>query len=683
MGRLNFAFVIFLVTFLAVFIRNFPTVKTSSLQERLVFVSGLIMGVITSVSPLVVEREILQEGNLITEYGSGYWLFVAYFFLMLGISLVYLIKGMSLKDKVLAQQNKVLLIAVLSSVVLGSITNIIVPILFRSTEWFEVEQYILLQNFGSFVVLTFGVPITYSIFKYQFLDTRLVLGRGLYYSTMIFLLYILFYSITLIERYLWGDVLKVNSYIWGTVLAFLSILVIDRARDFLLRYLRKSIVNPFYDSENYLTILKQKLGDALTIEELTNVAIKVLEEVFQPKQLEIYVYSDRHSISECFSKTSALNQKEIESLIKKAFRSKKKLPLISLDRVEVDNKMQEIYEREYPQIFRYMCQNHLKLFIPIDKGKEKLGAILIGEKQNATRYNTTDIKFIQEAEDNLAWALSRAFLHEQVKDFNETLQQKVEEATKELQQKIKELEDMHEREQDMLDIMGHELRTPMTIIKNGVTLINMLIENDKVDALDPKVEEQVENIERAMRREIGLIEMMLDVTKLGAGKLDLNITEVDLAQIVGEVKLAFGEKAKEKGLDLVVEYDVEKDWCVNGDSLKIHQVVDNLVSNAIKYTKEGSVIVTLEEEGDQIRCSIEDTGVGISDKDKEHLGEKFYRANNYVGDSRDNSVVRPGGSGLGLYVVFGLVEAMGGKIEVESEVGEGSTFSFVLDKCGD
>ena len=112
------------------------------------------------------------------------------------------------------------------------------------------------------------------------------------------------------------------------------------------------------------------------------------------------------------------------------------------------------------------------------------------------------------------------------------------------------------------------------------------------------------------------------------------------------------------------------------------EVLNNLISNAVKYTKQGEVLVKARDFGGFIEVSVADTGNGIAKEDIPKLGQKFYRVTNYIKskDSDDFDIVRPGGTGLGLYVSFNLIKKMGGDIRVESEVGKGSKFVFTLPK---
>jgi len=130
---------------------------------------------------------------------------------------------------------------------------------------------------------------------------------------------------------------------------------------------------------------------------------------------------------------------------------------------------------------------------------------------------------------------------------------------------------------------------------------------------------------------------------------------------------------EEKGIKFVSNVDPNTPN-VYADRVRVVEILNNLISNAIKYTQQGQVTVTTKYDENFVTVIIQDTGKGIPKENLPKLGEKFYRIDNYLG----SEIVRPGGTGLGLYVTFGLVRLMGGDIWVESEMDKGSTFTFTL-----
>ncbi|MBN1373910.1 hypothetical protein JW962_01060 [Candidatus Dojkabacteria bacterium] len=348
-----------------------------------------------------------------------------------------------------------------------------------------------------------------------------------------------------------------------------------------------------------------------------------------------------------------------------------------LERMEINQV--DSFKPSVKSVFGLMTNRKIDVIMPLNKNDELFGLVLLKDLQIVlTPQNFELLSLLQQ---NFSIAVSRALLYEEVQEFSKTLQKKVDAATVEIRDKMEKMKEMRRRERDMLDIMGHELRTPLTIIKNASSMIDYY-ETNKMITLDPIVKEQFVNIKEAMNREINLVETMLAATKIDANKIELNLEVVNLNEIIRQTKLAFDHTAKEKGLKLTFKYDKRKNWLVVGDKLRVQEVLDNLVSNAVKYTMEGSVTVTIKEKEYSVECSVTDTGVGVSASDIKNLGKKFFRASPYVNgkEGKGSDVIRPGGTGLGLYVTFGLIKAMGGRIRIESTLGKGSTFTFTLPK---
>ncbi|HVX92606.1 MAG TPA: GAF domain-containing sensor histidine kinase [Candidatus Dojkabacteria bacterium] len=260
----------------------------------------------------------------------------------------------------------------------------------------------------------------------------------------------------------------------------------------------------------------------------------------------------------------------------------------------------------------------------------------------------------------------------------------------ELAQKNMELAAARKRERDMMDIIGHELRTPLSIIRITIGLLNEKIKKVKDGNEQEDWNKYVVRIDEALEREVTLLETMLSSTKIESNKMELHMEKVEINRVIQDSILAMGNKAQKKGL--MLKYAPSSmNLAVYGDQIRFAEVVDNLVLNAIKYTEKGSVEIKTNEEGEFVTISITDTGIGIPEAEIPHLGEKFYRVGQYTEsvqnretrehiENDDISVVRPGGTGLGLYVSFNLVRLMGGEIIVKSSEGKGSTFTVKLPK---
>mgnify|MGYP003278076745 CR=1 FL=1 len=222
---------------------------------------------------------------------------------------------------------------------------------------------------------------------------------------------------------------------------------------------------------------------------------------------------------------------------------------------------------------------------------------------------------------------------------------------------------------DFLSRMSHEIRTPMNAI-SGMTTIAKSVLDDR-----EKTRECLEKIESANTYLIGLINDILDMSRIESGKMELRYDSVDLAALLCDLEAMFRDQAAEKGLALEFENGYRKRRCLNADSLRLSQVLVNIIGNAVKFTDQGSVVVRIETVNEEpnavLRFSVTDTGIGIEEAAMTRIFNAFEQA-----DSGTASLY--GGTGLGLSISSRLVQMMGGTLEVRSEIGKGSEFFFTL-----
>lgn len=216
---------------------------------------------------------------------------------------------------------------------------------------------------------------------------------------------------------------------------------------------------------------------------------------------------------------------------------------------------------------------------------------------------------------------------------------------------------------EVLAIVAHDLRTPLDAILTSVAFL-MDVEHS---------EEERQRLLSVMRRSVSgmhrLIDDLLDVARMESGAFTVDLHPCDLGAVASDVVEQFRGQAVNAGLSL--ECNIERNGLTaTADKHRIAQVLQNLVGNALKFTPSGGRVTVAVTRGDKagVRCSVADTGAGIARDDLSRLFERFWQARRY----------RRGGAGLGLAIARGIVEAHGAQLEVESELGAGSTFRFHL-----
>jgi signal transduction histidine kinase len=312
----------------------------------------------------------------------------------------------------------------------------------------------------------------------------------------------------------------------------------------------------------------------------------------------------------------------------------------------------KIVKTKYPDIIRILMTGHADLQAAED-------AINLGGVYRFINkpWNPDELKsVVRQGIRHYDLVIENRKLFESAKAKNEELEI--------LNQKLK---GMYETHKEFTSTVSHELRTPLASIKSTVDLV--------LDgAPGPLTEDQIKFLTKTKRnvdRLHRLINDILDLTKLESGKVPLNSALNDMNAVIQEDVEIYQQAAKDKGLYLKVDIKDEIPRLAF-DIDKMHQVLNNLIGNAIKFTDQGGVTVVLvsHRQRNYIEIQVHDTGKGISDEDIKKLFRKFQQ----LGDSRHHV----GGTGLGLAICKEIVQRHGGKIWVESEIGRGSVFKFVL-----
>jgi len=263
---------------------------------------------------------------------------------------------------------------------------------------------------------------------------------------------------------------------------------------------------------------------------------------------------------------------------------------------------------------------------------------------------------------------------EQLKALNTEFQQQSTELNQqniELEYRRQQVEEANRLKSQFLSNMSHELRTPL----NSVNTLSRVLISQAGERLSPEENSYLEIIERNGKHLLSLINDILDLSKIEAGKMDLHFTRFALAAAIDSVVESLIPLAREKGIALEIKLP-ESLPLIESDEAKVHQILENIIANAVKYTEKGKVCVSVLQHQNHFNIKVEDTGIGISTKDISSIFEEFRQA--------DGTTTRKfEGTGLGLSIAYKAARLLGGDVKVSSVIGQGSVFTVQIPvSCG-
>ena len=285
----------------------------------------------------------------------------------------------------------------------------------------------------------------------------------------------------------------------------------------------------------------------------------------------------------------------------------------------------------------------------VARGRQPVG-VLVGQSRTPRAFTADEITLAEEFATGAAIAIENARLFEEV------------------QKKTRELAEAYEAKSDFLNMMAHELKTPLNVILGNTQLIKDGYYGDVGAGVGKGLETTARNAQSLLK----LINETLDLARLEARRVPVRIEEFSLRILLDELQSSFTPLVREKGLDLKFDSD-EADFKLNTDRDKVHTILQNLIGNAVKYTDQGRVelAVSRDQNSPALQIVVRDTGIGIKSEELGRIFEPFQMV-----DGLDRE--KYPGSGLGLSLVHRLVHLLKGEINVESEPGRGSTFTVML-----
>jgi signal transduction histidine kinase len=633
-------------TLLYCFIRSYigkPLSNKSLVGLSLLFVIGFIL----NMSDLMIQEAWGEHIGIAVNRST--YLYLAY----IGVVALIFLAGnyqllktsMRTKQKKEKASNWLLTLGFFQAVVVLVVANTI----FAST--------VQLQAIIPISLLIMSIIIGLAIIKYQLFDIKLAVVRTVTYALSLLTLSVVYYGSAYVVSVIifHGNVSSsVSVSPINITLAILLAFIFQPIKRFFDKITNKIFYKDNYSTDDFFAQLNNTLTQTTDLRSLLERVAHEIGTTLKGEQAFFFLYTNSEHYVSAGTEHHKHMPRDDALKLNEYYKEDSGVTVASL--LEPNN-----------PIRRLMISHRIELVLPLMRDEKIIGYLCLGDHLNSS-YTKRDIRVLNTISDELVIAIQNALAVQEIREINASLKQRISNATKELRANNKVLRQLDKVKDDFISMASHQLRTPLTSVKG---YLSMVIEGDagRITGSQKKLLGQAfigsENM-------VHLINDFLNVSRLQTGKFVIERTSVDLSELVQQEIDSLVPNAKARNMKL--KYKKPKKFpMMDLDEGKIRQVVMNFADNAIYYSHEHSDIkVSLfVENKDTVVFTVKDSGIGVPEKEREQLFNKFYRASNA-------RVKRPDGTGVGIYLAKKVVGALDGQIIFESVEGEGSTFGFRL-----
>jgi signal transduction histidine kinase len=650
-GRLNFVFTETLAFFGFYFGYYFPR-KIIVIRKpfHVIFFLWLIfLTAITLFTDLIDKNEVIEEEkNIITKFGPLYYLFVIHVVaLLIGMVVLPISKYKSAKLNREKQQIKYLTFGTALLIIFGITTNILMPFVFNN---YSAQS---LGPLWLFFLLGFT---SYAIIKHQLLDIRVVIQKSLVYSAVLALIVGLYISLIFVLGFFFQQMTDMAVILAAGITTVVSIYGAPLIEKYFRRKTDRVFFKDKYDYSQAIYELSEILNRNIDLEILLKDFSARLKDILKVKSVNV-VIPEKNLMSTENNGLVPIPEKIPANVIKEIEKEGEALLLLSeigtmLTRAKAEHRSKDYFEAlTQAEYFGKKYGFAATVAVLLDEKLE--GLIMLGKKLSGDPFSAEDTKLLKTVAYQAAVALEKTRLFEQVKKYSGQLEKKVAARTA-------EIKGLQERQKQMMLEIGHGLQTPLTIIKGEISMLQREEgDRDKFSAL-----------EKSIDRISKFIYDMLRLARLESDAPRVKNEKIDLSELLRELIESFKIITEEKGI--AIGSEIEDEIQIYGNRNELEELFMNLVSNSVKCLDEKrlqKIEIQLRRETDYAIATIADTGIGIGAEHLPLIFTRFYRIN-------DGSRPDKRGTGLGLAISKEIVEHHGGRIEVQSRIGQGTKFTI-------
>lgn len=603
---------------------------------------------LVSLTPLVVSGIRRQGEVYAVEFGPLMWLYA--------VGLMFMVSFMMISIFIGVKSNKGLRRQQLVNVGIG--IGLTVPlVVFLSFIFPTLTGIFYVTEFG----ITPGAILVFSLYhgivKYRLFDIRLAMVRAGAYALTLLTLSLIYYYLAFIISVLYINDSSHSSFSADPINVFLALIlafVFQPIKKLFDKFTNKLFYKDNYNSDEFFSMINQIAAQTTNMVELLRNSSNEIKQTIKLEQVFFSVIKKDGSI--VTAGTNRHNKIPSEDVNFLNDYTKNGLNKLFLPDILSDNNAR-----------RLMISHRIELILPLVISDELVGYMCLGDKKSSS-FTSRDISVLKTASDELTIAIKNSLAVQEIRDLNDSLQQKISNATKELRASNAQLQRLDKAKDEFVSMASHQLRTPLTTVKG---YISMVVEGDAGE-ITSEQRRLLDEAFMSSERMVNLINDFLNVSRIQTGKFLIDKHETNLGELVKQEIDRLKSTADSRKLEFI--YKKPKDFPImNIDEAKIREVVMNFAGNALYYSHEGAKIdVKLHvDENNQAIFEIVDTGIGVSLEEQSRLFTKFYRASNAKRQ-------RPDGTGVGLFLAKKVISAHGGKVLFSSVEGKGSTFGFSL-----
>ena len=682
-GRMVFVFGLLMGGGFLLFAETFPrALKKVGLTRHLLFLGpAVLLTVLLFATDLVLKGFMVHDNSLEPELGPAYYFLIVYVVFAVGYGITKLGLRYRKADGIEKLQMKYLLFGLVLFSLAAVTVNVILPTI-------GIFQF---NSLGPLFSIFLVVAVTYSIVKHRLMDIRIVLKKIVLHILVSFTLLIFILGAIFSVAYFYAKRIPDFSLVYtGSIAMVIALLFLRPLTGFFERIANRYFFTSLYNYQATLEDLAKKLTAVIDLPKVIDLIVDTIMKTMGLDRAGVLLLShERRANRYVIAKVIGFNEQNGISLVRDNFlvqwlsTNRKMVAYEELD-VLIEESRGNGARSDLMRLKTNMRKIEASLCIPLFSKDELISIVVLGNKVTRDAYNVEDFRLLQSIANQAAVAIENARLYEQVQKFSKTLQSKVNEQTRDIKAKNVQLERLLKTQSEFLDIASHQLRTPVSVIRG---IVSMIQEGDLAKLPEKKQRQFIDNAAQKGAKLDQIINDILAASELDSQKftVDAKTPKMQLEDVVDQAVRGFALEAEQR--------DIELKWIapkkplpqIIGNASMLEQAVSNFVSNALKYTPstkmakearakreaKGRVRVTVQQENGDIVMRVSDNGIGIPKDELQKLFKKFSRASNATAMYTD-------GSGLGLFIVKEIVEGHHGRVWVESEENTGSTFSISI-----